>query len=882
MRFIIALIALLHFALPSPAARADTRVALIIGNGAYQHLPALKNPPNDARALADSLRDLGFDVDLGVDLALADMQRKVTGFAKRAQAADVALAFFAGHGVQAQDPLGSANPVNYLLPVDADVKEEADLGFQLTARDILARLQAAGSVRILILDACRDNPIPQRLARGRSAGFPRGLSPEPKTGGLLIAYSTQPGTIADDGDAGNSPFMTALLAHIADPGLDIRLLFADVRREVIKRSNGTQTPETADSLEGRFSFRSETAVAAAPEAAPAAGQGSGPGALATSAGPAQDEVVWTILKDTSEAEALRRFIAMYPSSPRRADADARLKVLEHDNAPLKGGGPDDHGQQAHGQDARVPRGPDAGATPPAAADEAAWTIVKDTREAEALRRFVAQYPASARRPEAEARLKGLVQTALTTAPVRPPEPAPPAAGPCGAAATVSLASRAAAPLSAAEECSLRPKDKFSECAGCPEMVVVQAGSFTMGSPETELGRIDNEGPQHVVRIARPFAVGRIHVTVDQFAAFVRETGHDATSRCVIASAPSGPWRDPGFSQEASPPIANAPPASWRDPGFRQDGSHPAVCIGRSTAAAYAEWLAARTGRPYRLLSEAEWEYAARGRTQPGAYSRLWPGADESTLCRYGNGFDQQTLAALRPPRPTPGLRRILGTMPCNDGYTYTAPAGHYAPNAFGLHDMFGNARQWTADCWHPNYVGAPADGAAWSEPDRCIHVARGGAWNSIMQELRSASRRHNPVDNTTGLRVARTLAADAAPATEASHATGTDAAVGGAAVRGWAGIRIQTVTPELMRILGVREARGAAVVEARPDSPAARAGLESGDVIVTANGRDVSSAADFVQAIAALPPGATARLSVLRRGQQRTVSLTVGAQPEQR
>ncbi len=263
---IAALLTALLIALP-PAAHADTRVALVIGNGAYQHLPNLKNPPNDARDLADALKKLGFDVDLGVDLPLADMQRKVTALAKRAQTADVALAFFAGHGVAAADPLGSVHPVNYLLPVDADIKEEADLGFLLTARDILARLQAAGSVRILILDACRDNPIPQRLARGRGAAVPRGLGPEPKTGGTLIAYSTQPGTVADDGGDANSPFIKALLDHIADPGLDIRLLFADVRREVVRNSNGAQTPETSDSLEGRFTFNAAPAAAAAAAAA---------------------------------------------------------------------------------------------------------------------------------------------------------------------------------------------------------------------------------------------------------------------------------------------------------------------------------------------------------------------------------------------------------------------------------------------------------------------------------------------------------------------------------------------------------------------------------------------------------------------------------------
>src|SRR5262249_40148287 len=146
-------------------------------------------------------------------------------------------------------------------------------------------------------------------------------------------------------------------------------------------------------------------------------------------------------------------------------------------------------------------------------------------------------------------------------------------------ATASLPSRAAAPLSPAEECSLHPKDSFRECAGCPEMVVVPHGSFTMGSPETEFGRMDTESPQHVVRIARPFAVGRTHVTVDQFAAFANETGHAAGARCNTGVAQTG---------------------SWRGPGFAQDGGHPVVCIDWTDANAYADWLANKTGKPYRL------------------------------------------------------------------------------------------------------------------------------------------------------------------------------------------------------------------------------------------------------------------------------------------
>jgi formylglycine-generating enzyme required for sulfatase activity len=152
-----------------------------------------------------------------------------------------------------------------------------------------------------------------------------------------------------------------------------------------------------------------------------------------------------------------------------------------------------------------------------------------------------------------------------------------------------------------------------------------------------------------------------------------------------------------------------------------------------------------------LLSEAEWEYAARGRTSPGAYPRFWFGDDEKDSCRYGNGADQKAKDNVQ------GL--TWTTLPCNDGYAYTSPAGHYTANAFGLYDMAGNARQWTADCWHDNYNGAPADGSAWTATcSDSVHVARGGTWYDIPRNLRAAARIRTPgAEVNVGFRVARPL-----------------------------------------------------------------------------------------------------------------------------
>jgi formylglycine-generating enzyme required for sulfatase activity len=319
--------------------------------------------------------------------------------------------------------------------------------------------------------------------------------------------------------------------------------------------------------------------------------------------------------------------------------------------------------------------------------------------------------------------------ACAVAPAQVLGPAKQDTGPSGGVA-------AAGSLTAQQERGLRAKDSFRECADCPEMVVVPAGAYTMGSPDGEKARVKDEGPQHTVTIRRPFAVGRLHVTIEQFDAFVRDTGYEANSKCRTYEA--------GKLEEHAG-------QSWRDPGFAQEPSHPVVCVSFDDARAYVDWLARKTGRPYRLPTEAEWEYAARSRTQPGAYPRFWFGDDDKDFCQNGNGADQKA-------RDEIDWARGWTIVPCNDGYAYTSPSGRYAANAFGLYDMAGNAWQWMADCWNGAYNGAPADGAAWTTGDCKIRVVRGGSWNGDPRDLRAARRYgYAGADFFIGLRVARTL-----------------------------------------------------------------------------------------------------------------------------
>ena len=261
-----------------------------------------------------------------------------------------------------------------------------------------------------------------------------------------------------------------------------------------------------------------------------------------------------------------------------------------------------------------------------------------------------------------------------------------------------------------------------DCADCPEMIIVPPGTFEMGADD-DTGRT---APVHTVTIAAPFAVSRAEITVDQYTAFVDATGLEDGPSC--------------YGRDATGARANVAGASWHSPGIAQSGTHPVVCVSFADVTAYVAWLSARTGKRYRLLSEAEWEYAARAGTDTNWY---W-GDKQAQACDYANG---------------------PGTYPCDDGYADTAPVGSFKPNAFGLHDMLGNVWEWVADCWHPTYHGAPSDGSAWIEEDGCsIRTVRGQGFGASNTEMSAAGRSADPVGYRgigLGFRVARDVTVDA-------------------------------------------------------------------------------------------------------------------------
>ena len=321
------------------AAGAERRVALVVGNSAYQHAAPLKNPRNDANALARSLARLGFEVVKGLDLDKAAFERSVRSFARRLKGADVALLFYAGHGLQ-------VNGVNYLAPIDAVLDEEGDLDFEaITLNTIQRQMERETTLNLVFLDACRDNPLARSLARSmgrsRSAAVGRGLA-RVETGNVesFIAFATDPGEVASDGDGQNSPFTTALLKHIETPGLDVAVLMRRVRRDVMAATRERQRPWTNSSLIREFKFNARTA-AAPPKPDPADGIATLQRMLeelkrrqAAPAAPQADPAkqAWEAVKDTESQAVLQAFVARFPGSIYGDFARARLEELRRATA----------------------------------------------------------------------------------------------------------------------------------------------------------------------------------------------------------------------------------------------------------------------------------------------------------------------------------------------------------------------------------------------------------------------------------------------------------------------------------------------------------------------------------------------------------------------
>lgn len=264
LRFLALASALLAATLANAAER---RVALVLGNSAYQNVPALENPVRDARAIGDKLHDLGFEVVSGFDLTKAQTQAAIAKFASAARGSDVALFYYAGHGMQV-----AGN--NYMLPVDAALKDDISLDFEAVPIDFIWRQMSRDTkVRVVLLDACRDNPLARVFATSNPSASATGGLAEMQVeaggkAGALIAFSTSPGRVAYDGTSGHSPFAAALLAHLGDVETPLTTVMTRVTGDVVGATKGGQRPWVNVSLTGEVTLNR----GAAPHPAPAGGQ----------------------------------------------------------------------------------------------------------------------------------------------------------------------------------------------------------------------------------------------------------------------------------------------------------------------------------------------------------------------------------------------------------------------------------------------------------------------------------------------------------------------------------------------------------------------------------------------------------------------------------
>jgi formylglycine-generating enzyme required for sulfatase activity len=587
---VVALLLLAAFS-PKALAQSSKRVALLIGNATYSgSMTRLTNPPNDIAALRPALTQLGFEIAVVSNGDQKAMQRAIRTFGSNAKKAEVAFFYYSGHGMQ-------ANGENYLIPVGAQIDKESDLAVEaVQLNGLMQQIEEANpQTAIVVLDACRDNPVASS-SRSGSKGLSRIAQTPTNT---YIAFAAQPGATATD----DGIFARSLAKFMVQPGVSVRGVFDKVAQAVQQHTNNKQRPRRDDGL--------TTDIVLARPSAAAAG------------------------------------------NTNRTSTSTVLAGLEPRRTP----------------------------TDPQQIEDEAWADAKRADTASAYEAYKAGYPMGryvASANIALARLKNVAPSAPavaarpTLSPVTPPS---------------------------ANPTPNRPVQTFRDCADCPEMVVIPAGSFTQGSPTSEAGRYSDEGPQRRVSVSA-FAIGKTTVTFAEWDACVADGGCNGYR----------PPEDRGLGR-GNLPVINV---SWDD------------------AQAYVQWLSRKTGKRYSLPSESQWEYAARAGSTTAYYWGDAIGSGNANCLDCGSQW----------------------------GGKQSAPVGSFRPNAFGLYDMAGNVWQWTADCVNDSYKGAPTDGSAWTSGNCGRRVLRGGTAGNHPENARSATRHGSTSTGrpgALGFRLARML-----------------------------------------------------------------------------------------------------------------------------
>ncbi|GAB6051204.1 hypothetical protein JCM17960_00240 [Magnetospira thiophila] len=582
------------FSVIAANAEAAKRVALVVGNDSYATLPNLNNARRDARDVAAKLKALGFQVILHLDAGERQMGRAMADFENKLAGGDAGLVFYAGHGVQADGH-------NWLIPSDARVEDETDLPYEaIDAADFLTRMQRAGApVNIVILDACRDNPLPKRK---RSAARGLSVTAVPAVQGIAMLFSAGPGEAAQDGArGGNGVFTGALLKSLDQPGLTVEQVFKETARQVNRATLGQQTPWINASLTGDFYF------------APGAANKS----AATKSGNNAESELWRLAEELQARSGYEAYLKDYPSGQFSTHARLRLQALEPQQVASLPPEPQpaprpSYRVQAMDETLFVVKTANVRSEPSATSDKLglldAGRPVGVTGRTEVS--GATWYRVALTNGEAGYVYGSLLdeREPLPIAPIRP-----------------------AAPVRTG---NLSPGDIFRDCenayvatagryapsgAFCgPEMVVIPSGSFQMGSNDG----YDNEKPVHRVNIGYQFAVGKYEVT-------------QAEWQAVMGSNPSK-------FKGSNRPVEQV---SWND------------------AQTFIEKLNRKTGQRYRLLSESEWEYVARAGTTTTYSWGNSAGSGNANCDGCGSRWDNKETAPVGSFRANPfGVHDMHGNV----------------------------------------------------------------------------------------------------------------------------------------------------------------------------------------------------------------------------
>ncbi len=740
-------------AAPAPDS-SEKRIALVIGISAYQNAPPLANPVNDARAIGAALGQLKFEVQGLFNPNYSQLSRGIRDFGIRAQSADAAVIYYAGHGIQADHE-------NYLLPADAKLEHQHDLLFEaMPLRLVLGEVAQASKVGIVLLDACRNNPFAERMSRS-FANSQRGFTTTgpglarvddvPRNTMVMMATKADQG--ADDGDTGHSPFAAALLAHFPIPGLELDLFVRSVHDTVLKATNNRQEPYIFSSLGAEpFYFhpsppnhppvigavralqvtdRSGMTPLGFPQPTdpdghmltvritglPRSGEVRVDGHAAKSNDLfSVDQFMTATYTPDGQAVGAVGSVDILVEDGRGGSVTASLPitVLSTNHPPVAerartiqfhplrlGIAPptDPDGDPLTVTVTVLPRGyvrngtavlsigdrlqptdlprltftPDVDVVGPAGSfgymvDDGRGGRTEGKVDIEVAEKppeeNVVSRPDEPRAPTGQQVASLQPPMALPREPRREPAEAKPR--------TLSTPAASSTALPPAPADSSADAKAIQDCPNCPTLTVLPGGSFVMGQ-----GAHDPEAaPPHRVSL-RPFAIGLYPVTVADWKACLAENGCGSMPRMAEV--------------DDRTPVHNV---SWDD------------------AQQFVAWLSRKTGKTYRLPSEAEWEYAARG----GTTTRYWWGNEVGVAkanCRDCGGPQDA-----RRPLPVDALQA----------------------NSFGLYDMLGGVAQWTEDCWFPDYRGAPSDGEA-RESRACLkRVLRGGSFRAGHDDITAASR----------------------------------------------------------------------------------------------------------------------------------------------